>query len=99
MKIFSPGSMIRLWILYMENGVAITGLTDLKVVGKNDAGGIVLAEQTLTEVGGGEYSYSWNTAGITPETVVRIFFKKGSTILIDEEYLIENIEDDDGRAF
>ncbi|HNR90704.1 MAG TPA: hypothetical protein PKM65_20375 [Spirochaetota bacterium] len=100
MKIFSPGSMVRLWILYQENGVAVSGLTNLTVTGIDNAGNTVLAEQQLTEVAGtGEYFYNWNTAGIALETVVRVFYRMDDDVLYDEEYLIENIEDDDGRAF
>ena len=90
---------VRLWILYQEDGVAKTGLTDLKVIGKYSDGTTALAEQTLTEVGTtGEYEYDWSVSSVNLDEIITIYFKKGSDVLVSEEYYFSVVEDMDAVA-
>jgi len=96
MKVISPGQIIKLWLVYQENGINITGLTDLTVTAKDQNENIVLS-QPLTEIGStGEYIYNWNTASISLENTIRVYYKKGEIALTTEEYYVDVVEDQDG---
>ena len=95
----SPGTTVRLWIRYQENGVDVPDLTDLKVSAYDVSGTAVFTDQTLTENDTlGEYEYSWDTTGIAIESNIRVYFKKGTDYLYSEDYYFDITEDMDGRT-
>jgi hypothetical protein len=100
MRIISPiDSPVKLWVLYQENTIAITGLIDLtvEVLDKDDS--ILLAGQTLTEVEStGRYEYSWDTTSVPQDTYAFAYFKKAGEIIHIEEYYFTIVEDADGMA-
>lgn len=96
--IVNPGTVLRLGIIYIENGAVVTGLTDLTVTAKNAAGVVLLANTGLVEEGtSGEYIYMWNTTGINLEEAVTVYYKKGSVTLDIEQFYFDVIEDQDGK--
>lgn len=95
---FIPGQILRLAIIYMQNGAVVSGLADLTVTAKYADGSVVLASTSLVEEGTtGEYKYLWDTTGISREKAVTVYYKKGSLILDVEEYYFDVLEDDDGK--
>ena len=93
-----PGKTVRLWTIYQENGVTQTGVTDLKVIGKDQSGSTVLTETTLTEDGStGFYYYDWNTSSISLDKTITVYYKKGTETLFSENYSFDILEDQDGR--
>lgn len=100
MRVAAPGIIVKLWMIYQEDGIVVTGLTNLTVEGKDITGASVLTPQALTEIGStGEYKYDWNTESIELETYVNIIFKKSGEILTDEQYYFDVQEDMDAQAF
>ena len=100
MKTVTPGTMIRLWICYQENGNTITDLTDLTVIGYDTQENTVLPQQTLTEYNNtGYYFYDWDTSGIGSEETIKVFFEKNDSLLVVEEYYFDFLDDGDAQAF
>lgn len=101
MKVIEPIEIIKLFIVYMENNVPITGLTDLNVIGKDKSNNIILNESPMTENIGipGEYFFNWdvNNSSLL-EKFVNIYYMKGSEILDIEEFYFTLLEDMDGHA-
>lgn len=92
-----PGKTIRLWVIYQENGSTITGVTDLKVIGKDQTGSTILTETALSEDGStGFYYYDWNTSSVGLEKTITVYYKKDTETLFSENYEFDIIEDTDG---
>lgn len=101
MKVIEPVQTIKLFLLYLENGVPITGLTDLTVTGLDRLGNVILAESAMEEKisPDGEYFYMWNVNNSSLlDKFVNIYYKKGSEILDIEEFYFSLLEDMDGVA-
>jgi len=100
MKTISPNITHKLWVLYSENNVVVSGLTDLTVIITDMNNTSVLGSTALTEEGSsGKYSYDWEVGNLNQETQLLVYFKKGSLILDIEEYYIDVESDNIGRAF
>lgn len=99
MRTFSPGDIIRLWLLYQEDDAPVSGLTNLTVQVKNAVGTEILAAQSMSEIGTtGEYAYSWNTSGVASEQQLFIYYYEGTAVLDVEEAYCSIYEDMDGTA-
>lgn len=96
-----PGQAVRCGIIIQENGVPITGLTNVKIdVFKNDVSlltDVSLTESTLKD---GEYYYLFSandTLSYDVDDRVTVYFYRGTDLLDIEEYYVDIIEDSDGK--
>lgn len=97
MRIINTNQIIKLWLIYQENGENVTGETDLSVDIVNNINNSVIASYQLTELGTTAlYFYNWNSSDIDLETDIRVVYKKGTEILFSEEFYVDSLEDSDG---
>lgn len=98
MKTLYPDT-IKLWVLYQEDGVVQSGLTDMTIDVRYSDGTAIITGQALTEEGTtGVYAYSWNATSVTLDKLIEAVYKKGLDIIEIEEYVFQVIEDQDGTA-
>ena len=101
MKVVEPVQTIKLFLVYLENNMPVTGLIDLTVTGLDRLGNVILDETALGEKisPDGEYFYMWNVNNSNLlDKFVNIYYKKGSEILDIEEFYFQLLEDMDGVA-
>jgi hypothetical protein len=96
----APGDIIRLGVIYQENGTAKKSQTNLTCHAVNQNGTIILPSQSLTENQNidGEYFYLWNTASIGESVFAVVIYLKGISIISTDTYFFETSEDMDGVA-
>jgi len=88
---------IKLWIHYQENGVSVSGLTNLYVDIKYVDGTNILSGQMLTEEGSSSvYSYIWDARSVQLGRMVNVTFRQNTIVLEVEEYVFDITEDQDG---
>lgn len=97
----NPNIPLLLWVSYSENGTPVSELTDLTIIIYDHNDNIVLNTTVLTEslTNAGFYSYSFDLSSLAQETILYVYFKKNGSIINIEEYMIDSIEDNIGRAF
>ena len=96
-KRVSPG-IIRLWVVYQENGVNQEGLTDIKIEIKYANGTSIVSETSMAESPAGFYLYDWNTDGVGLDQLILVYYKKGMETLDIEEIIVDILEDQDATA-
>lgn len=100
MKTIDPGIILRLSLIYQENGINISGLTNLsiKILDKNS--NILLNTTPLVESLEiiGEYYYNWNTSNISVDVFAYVYYYMGTELLDIEEFYFTYTEDSDGVA-
>ena len=95
----SPGTPLKLWLIYEENGEKITGLTNLSCTILDQNNNIILNQALVENVLiAGEYYYFWNTSSVSYGTYVTTYYYKGTEFLYAEEFYFEDTESGDGVA-
>lgn len=99
MILIDPNETVRLCVMYQENGTYISELTDLSVVAFDVSGTLIIDNEPLIEDEDlKEYYYDWDVTGIPLESIIRVYFKKGTDFLYSEDYRVDVYEDMDGTA-
>jgi hypothetical protein len=91
MKTFQPGKVLRLWLLYQENGIPISGKSNLSVEVLYENAQIF--SSTLSEEDSkGIYFVDWDTSLETLflEEVYEVRFLEDTTVIAIEEYRFDD---------
>jgi len=91
MKRFTVGSIVKLWLLYQENGTPVSGKTNLLVDVQYN--GTTIYTSPLTEEGTtGVYSVQWDSSlsSIIEGDVYETRYLEDTSILSMEEVLFDN---------
>jgi len=95
--IIGQNENIKLRLFYQENGVGISGLTDIRIKILNESGNVIVNAFMVAGSEVGEYVYNWFTNGYAG--IFTVLYLKNLDILDVEVIEVQAIGFQDGAAF